>query len=427
MPDALLAHRQGLLLAGALGGYLLLLFTNPIRASLRDGARCVRRYRQLWSIPALFGFCYALFQLALRLFYLRALPEGQRPGFEWHFRWTFPDAPARVAEAHTLGDWLAALADDPWVLLVKESALQALENLAGVFNNVVTTFPFSALAAVLLLCNYDSHHTTLRRALRARLGRAGGGLAHAGILLCAVAAILKPVLFGPSLPVLNRIAPGLLLLRWSCLIDSLSFWFEYLFGTCIQIYLILIVYAWVRGLAWTRRELLDVAIRRFSFVVKWAAVVMLASTLLIDAPRAFALLRHFEDTPFLLSTFRYIDNIARPLLALLLIGFASVQITLTFHSESLRKALAGHARFLRRNLAEFLWYLILAGLHFFLLALADRGIVRGFGAETATAAAWSLVYPLFAAALAAWLLASWVCLYKRCETGRLRHENWIKF
>ena len=426
MQEFAVAHRHWLLAAGALAGYLVFLFTNPIRESLRDGLRCVRRYRQLWSIPALFGFCYALFQIALRFFYYYALPEGQRSSFAWHFRWTFPDAPARVAEAHTLADWLAALSANPWIALVKESAVEALESLAGVFNNVVTTFPFSAFAAVLLLCNYDAHHTTLRRALRARFGRLGW-LVHAGILLCATAAILKPVLFGPSLPVLNHIAPGLLILRWSCLIDSLSFWFEYLFGACIQIYLILMVYAWVRGLAWTRRELLDVAIRRFSFVVKWAAVVLLASTLLIDAPRAFVLLRHFNDPPFLENTFRYIDNVARPLFAVLLIGFAAMQITLTFHSESLRKALADHARFLRRNLAHFIWFLLIAGLHCFLLALGNQSIVRGFGAETATASAWSLVYPLIAAALAAWLLASWVCLYKRCEAGRLRHENWIRF
>lgn len=426
MRDALLLHRHALILAGALAGYGVLLWTNPIRASLRDGLRCLRRYRQLWSIPALFGFCYAAFQLAVRIFYFHTLPEGGRPSLEWHWNWTFPDAPAHLAEVHTLGDWLTVLRDDPWIALVRESGVEALESLAGVFNNVVTTFPFSALAAVLLLCNYDAHHTTLRCALRARFGRAGW-LAHAGILLCAVAAILKPVLFGPSLPELNRIAPGLLLLRWSSLIDSLSFWFEYLFGTCIQIYLILIVYAWVRGLAWTRRELLDVAIRRFSFVVKWAAAVMVASTVLIHVPLAFALLCRFDDAEFLQNTFLYIDHVARPLLALLLIAFASVQITLTFHSESLPKALADHARFLRRNLAPFLWFLLLAGLHFFLLALANQSVVRGFGAETATASAWSLVYPLLAAALAAWLLASWVCLYKRSEAGRLRRDLLIRF
>lgn len=426
MHPFLAAHRPWIFAAGALAGYALLIGTNPIRASLRDGLRCVRRYRQLWSIPALFGFCYAAFQLALRLFCAAAPGEGRRPGFEWHLRWSFPAAPASTAEAHTLGDWLAVMATSPWVMLMRESATEALEMLAGVFNNVVTTFPFSALAALLLLCNYDAHHTTLRRALRARFGRAGW-LVHAGILLCALAAILKPVLFGPSLPALNRIAPGLLLLRWSCVIDSLSFWFEYLFGICIQIYLILIVYTWVRGLAWSRRELLDVAIRRFSFVVKWAALVLAASTLLIDAPRAWALLAHFDDPAYPAAAFRYIDTVARPLLALLLIAFASVQVTLTFHSESLRKALADHLRFVRGNFSSLLWFLLIAALHAFLLALGNQGILRGFGAETAAAAAWSLVYPLLAGALAAWLLASWVCLYKRCEAGRLRRDLLIRY
>ena len=31
------------------------------------------------------------------------------------------------------------------------------------------------------------------------------------------------------------------------------------------------------------------------------------------------------------------------------------------------------------------------------------------------------------ALLAAWLLSSWVSLYKRCETGRLQAPDWIPF
>src|SRR5438067_3237751 len=256
------SHRHWLLFGGALVGYLLLMFTNPIRASLLDGMRCVRRYKQLWSILALFGLGYALFQCALRIFYCFVLPEGERPGFVWNFRWTFPKAPARLAEAHTIRDWWLAVCADPRFILIKDSALEAAESLAGVFNNVVTTFPFSAVAAVMLLGNYDDHHTTLRRTLRKRFGNLGW-LIYFGILICAVSAIIKPVLFGPSLPALNRIAPGLLLVRWSEMINWLSFLFEYLFGVCVQIYLILIVFAWVRGMTWSRAHLLDVAIRRF--------------------------------------------------------------------------------------------------------------------------------------------------------------------
>jgi hypothetical protein len=29
--------------------------------------------------------------------------------------------------------------------------------------------------------------------------------------------------------------------------------------------------------------------------------------------------------------------------------------------------------------------------------------------------------------LAAWLLAAWVCLFKRCDTGHPAAEKWIQF
>ena len=52
------------LVCGALGGYLLLMLTNPVRASLRDGFRCIRRYSALWVTLGIFGFAGALFQFA---------------------------------------------------------------------------------------------------------------------------------------------------------------------------------------------------------------------------------------------------------------------------------------------------------------------------------------------------------------------------
>lgn len=420
------AHRFWLYLAGALAGYVWLMCSNPVRACFRDGFRCVRRYGKIWRLLALFGFSYALFQLAVRVFYFFALSESERPGFVWTLAWHFPPASPQFAEVHTLRDWWTVLQADPRSLLLKESALNALEAVAGIFNNSITTFPFSAVAALLLLGNWENHHTTLRRALHRRFGRLGT-LPYAGILLCAVAAILKPVLFGPSLPALNHVAPGLLLLRWSSLIDWLSFLFEYLFGVCIQIYLILMVYAWVRGLTFTAPHLLDFAIRRFSFVVKWTALVMLVSALFIDLPRIYALMFHFDDSPFIAHTILYVDWIARPLLAVFLVLFASVQITLTFHSESLRKALRDHAGLLRRHGWEIGWYLIVAALHFFLLNFLNQSVVRGFGEETLPTLAWSLVFPLLAAFVTAWLLAAWVCVFKRCETDRRPGDHWIKF
>jgi len=212
------------------------------------------------------------------------------------------------------------------------------------------------------------------------------------------------------------------------LIDWASSLFAYLFGVWVQVYLILIVYTWLRGITWTSVHLMDLAIRRFSFVVKWAAVVMAFSSLLIDLPRVSALIFRFDDGLFLNHTLIYTDCVARPLLALFLIFFSTMQITLTFHSETLRKALDQHWQFLHRFWWQLLWFLAVAAIHLFALALLNRWLLLGFGGDTTLAGLiWSFIYPLVGAFLASWLLAAWVSLYKRCETGRLQAPDWIPF
>ncbi len=420
-------QRQWLLPLGVMLGYALLMGTNPVRHALLDGIRSIRRYHRLWLIPAGLGLCYALFHAALALFFYRVLPIEQRPAFGWRLSWAIPPWTSHLSEARTLHDWLGVFFADPRWQVLRDAALDGIEALAGLFNNVVTTFPLSAIAALLLLLNWEDHHRTLRNALRKRFGR-WAILAHAGIVACALSAIVAPILFGPSLIYLNRIAPGLLIVRWSALIDWLSSLFAYLFGVGVQVYLILLVYTWLRGITWTPLHLMDLAIRRFSFVVKWAAVVMAVSSLFIDLPRIYALLFHFDDPSFVDHTLLYTDRIARPLLALFLIIFSSMQITLTFHSESLRKAIYQHLQFIRRFAWQLSWFLLIAAIHLFGLALLDRTLLLGFGGDSTSAGfIWSFVHPLLGAFLAAWLLSSWVSLYKRCETGRVKTPDWIPF
>jgi hypothetical protein len=420
-------QQRWLLPLGVLVGYALLMGTNSVRHCLMDGLRALRRYHRLWAIPAGLGLAYALFHAGLTLFFYTVLPIEQQPAFGWKFSWAIPPWTSQLGETHTLRDWLSVFFGDPRWQVLRDSSLDGLESLAGLFNNVVTTFPCSAVAALLLLFNWEDHHRTLRKALRKRFGR-GAWLVHAGIILCAVSAILAPILFGPSLLYLNRVAPGLLLVRWSALIDWFSSLFAYLFGVGVQVYLILIVYTWLRGITWTPVHLMDLAIRRFSFVVKWAAVVMAFSSLLIDLPRVTALLFRFDDPAFLNQTLTYTDCIARPLLAVFLIFFSTMQITLTFHSETLSKALGQHWQFLRRFWWQLLWFLLIAAVHLFALAFVNRWLLLGFGGDTTSAGIlWSFIDPLLGAFLAAWLLSSWVSLYKRCETGRLEAPDWIPF
>jgi hypothetical protein len=163
-------------------------------------------------------------------------------------------------------------------------------------------------------------------------------------------------------------------------------------------------------------------------VVKWAAVVMGVSSVLIDLPRVFALLFRFDDPLFLNHTLLYTDRVARPLLAIFLICFSTMQITLTFHSETLGKAFAQHLQFVRRFWWQLCWFLVIAAVHLFGLAWINRILLLGFGGESSSAGLiWGFIHPVLGALLAAWLLSSWVSLYKRCETGSIKAPDWIPF
>ena len=52
-------------LLGMLGGYLLVMLTNPVRVALRDGFRCTLRFKRLWLLFALFAFAYSTFLFAV--------------------------------------------------------------------------------------------------------------------------------------------------------------------------------------------------------------------------------------------------------------------------------------------------------------------------------------------------------------------------
>jgi hypothetical protein len=391
-----------ILIAGALGGYLLLMLTNPVRSSFRDGLRCLQRYHALWSILAIFGFCYALFQIGLRFYY-------------W---WILPVKTVRFSNGP--GAW--EFSREHLVTVLQQSILPAAESVAGLFNNIVTTYPFSAGAAVLLLVNWQGHYAVLNRSLRRKFG-GFGWVIFLGISICAVAAILKPALY--FMPAYSARIPEEILLQLSSIIDWLSFLFEYLFGVCIQVYLILMVFAWVRGIHFTHSSLLDVAIRRLSYIMRWAAIVILISTLFIHLPLILMTFPGFSQRIPAAGTLRYIDTFARPLLCVFLLLYPAVQITLTFHSEKLRKAVQDNRRFLWKNARNFLWFLLIAALHFFILTLLNLTITAGFGEGTNLVLGWSLIYPLIYALVAGWLLASWVCFFKKCEAGESKFE--VKF
>lgn len=416
----------------ALGAYLLVMCVNPVRTSFRDGLRAIRRYHALWLTLGIFGFCYALFQLAVRVYFHLVLPPAERPVFVW------ARPSARDPEFWLTGspDSLWHLPRQEWMDVLRDAILPGLESVAGIFNNLVTTFPVSALAAVLLLVNWDGHHRVLIRALYKRF-RHAGVLVHLAIVICALAAIAKPFIYAvPQLLAARGAEPELQLLwfQWSPVVAWLSFLFEYLFGVCIQIYLILLAYVWVRGRSFTHTLLLDFAIRRFAYVAKWAMLVMLLSTLCIDAPLIMKNFAPFASWFPEEELFETRLKSARAGLAVFLLLTATMQIMLTFHSESWRRAMRDHARFVGRHWWRLGWFLAIATLHCFALHVCDLAVQRGVGTGTALWVGWSLAFPWLAAVVGAWLLASWVCTFKRCELAaptvahdRVVGENWIRF
>lgn len=392
------------LLLGAFAGYALVMWTNPVRHSLRDGLRALRRYPSLWVILGLCGFCYFAFYLAVRIRLAAVQPESM--GFAWTrapFRWE--------------ASWFYGTETSLWYLppgalreAGRQSILPALEATAGIFDNLVSTFPLAALAALLLWLNWQGHQRVLLRALRKRFG-ALGWLLHLAVLLCATAAIAKPILLYPQLPL-----DPLLVQQWRPVIGWLAFLFEYSLGVGVQIYLIMLAYCWLRGITFTAQHLVDVAIRRFSCVLRWAFVVLFLSTVFIDLP---LILRNFPQFASLLpagTDFEERLALARMALTAVLLLFATVQITLTFHSENLRPALADHFRFLRKHWWPVLWIIIIAVIHFYGIHLLNLLLQRGLGADTSLSLFWELLFPWLNALVGAWLLASWVGVFRRAQS-----------
>src|SRR5256885_11382973 len=129
-------------LFGLLAGYLLVMLTNPVRLALRDGFRCIARYERVWLTFALLGFAYFVFQFVT----FSSVPRPSEIDF---------------AEIIAIANWNWSPLADVW----REVPLPTIESVAGIFDNATTTYPLSALAAVLFLVNWRGLHRTFFRAL----------------------------------------------------------------------------------------------------------------------------------------------------------------------------------------------------------------------------------------------------------------------
>jgi hypothetical protein len=382
-------------LIGLASGYALLMWFNPVRLALRDGFRCLARFERVWLTFALLGFAYSVFQ------FVTFTPLTSASDLDIH-------------QVGSIASWHWPRFIDVW----GEVPLPALEGVAGIFDNATTTYPLSVVAAVLLLLNWRGLHGAFVRALRKRF-RLWSYLIYLVVLLSVLATLAKPIVFW-RLPHWGSIMPAAGLLQISAGVDTAAFTFEYFFGVYIQVYLITVCLAWIKGLSFTEVALFQFAMRRFTYVLEWAGVVVIVSTLLVRAP---LLLAYFRDIPDVLD---YLP-VQRATMSVLIIAFSSVQISLVLHNESLGAALRAHREFIRRNAGRFGWFLLICGLHFFVLMATDA-IVRGaIGDRTAALLLWKPIYVLARGFVTGWLLASWVCLFRQCETARIGQETWIAY
>ena len=381
-------------LIGLFSGYVIMLLFNPVRVPLRDGFRCVLRYKRVWLTFVLLGSAYFVFQFST-------------------FTPIQSTADVDLTQITSMANWHWPTFMEIW----REAPLPALEGVAGIFDDATTTYPLSAVAAVLMLINWRGLHGALVRALQKRF-HFWGYLVYLILLLSAVAALLKPVVF--ALPLWGGLLPGAELLQISASVDAVAFIFEYLFGVYIQVYLIAVCFAWIRGLSFEEGELFRFGMRRFSYVLEWAGIVVLVSFLIVRLP---LLLAYFMNIPDVLD---YLP-VERVLMCGLIIAFSSVQISLALRNETLREAIRAHREFIRNNLSRFGWFLLICGIHFFFLTTADA-IMRGAIADRLIAMViWKSIFVFLRGFITGWLLASWVCLFRRGETGHLYQQAWIEY
>jgi hypothetical protein len=382
-------------LLGLCSGYLIVLLFNPVRLALRDGLRCILRFKRIWITFTVLGFAYSVFQFAT-------------------FTPIHQSADLDFSQVTSPGSWEWPSLFEVW----RDVPLPALEGVAGIFDNATTTYPLSIVAAIFLLINWRGLHGALFRALGKRYG-AWGYLIYAVLLISAIATLLKPIAFW-RLPEWGGNVPAAGLLQISATIDAVAFIFEYLFGVYIQVYLITVCLAWIKGLSFGEEDLFKFAMRRFSYVLEWAGIVVITGTLIVRAP---LLLAYFRNVPGVLD---YLP-LERVIMSGLIILFASVQISLVLHNETLRAALRAHREFIRRNAFRFGWFLLIAALHFFFLTACDAIVRTAIADRVVAVIIWKIFYVLARGLITGWLLASWVCLFRQCETRRANQETWIRY
>lgn len=364
--------------------WIAALTLSPVRQAYLNGWRCLCRHSVLWKIPVWFSLAYGLFQLADYLLIAWRMETVPSPGI-----WAPPSETITVAIA---------------------SLLPATESLAANFNCLVATFPISAPAALLLIFNYRGLTAELARALAKVFGWKGW-LLFLLLVLCAICALAKPLLL-LALPELMERVPFVQLMVGATAANALSFAFEYLLGTSLQIYLLLVAFGWVRGSEFDPERLMRFAVRRLGFVFKWSIVIIATTLAILHQPMLAGFL--FTGVPAPAET----EGLARLILAVLMLVLGGVQIQLVLHNETLGHAIAAHLRFWRRQGFALTIFLLTAFTFILPWKILETAGFDGFG-ESLLGQVAIILTQVICAIFGGWILASWVCFYKSCQSKKL--------
>src|SRR5213075_241224 len=148
--------------------------------------------------------------------------------------------------------------------------------------------------------------------------------------------------------------------------------------------------------------------------------VVAVSMLIVRLPLRLA---SFINIPGVLDSL----PIARVLMSSLLVAFCSVQLSLPLHNETVIEAMRAHSLLIRKNAARLGWFLVICGIHFFCIMVCDAIVRSAIADRLGALFLWKLSFAFIRGVITGWLLASWVCLFRQCETGRITGEKWIQY
>src|SRR5205807_365917 len=135
-------------------------------------------------------------------------------------------------------------------------------------------------------------------------------------------------------------------------------------------------------------------------------------------PAAGLLLAYFTHIPNVLD---YLP-LERVVMSGLIIAFCSVQISLALHNETLGAAIRAHRQFIGANAHRVGWFLFICGMHFFFIMACDAITRAAITDRLVVLFLWKCIFVSLRGLITGWLLASWVCFFRQCETDRVDWE-----